>query len=67
MPIDVTVRDVPAPAADQPLVLVAEVRDNDGRPVAGLGVTFGQQLMSTRRDAGLRVAAAVGAREIIVT
>ncbi len=44
MPIEVTVRDAPTPAPGQPLVLVAEVRDNDGRPVAGLGITFHQQL-----------------------
>ena len=56
MPIEVTVRDAPAPAADQPLVLVAEVRDNDGRPVAGLGITFDRQL----RDFGrVRIADAV--------
>jgi hypothetical protein len=56
MPIEVTVRDAPTPAAGQPLVLVAEARDNDGRPVVGLGVTFDRQL----RDRGrVRVADAV--------
>lgn len=55
-PIEVTVRDAPAPAAGQPLVLVAEVRYEDGRPVAGLGVTFDQQL----RDLGtVRIADAI--------
>ncbi len=37
-------------------MLVAEVRDNDGRPVAGLGVTFDRQL----RDFGrVRIADAL--------
>jgi hypothetical protein len=56
MPIEVTVRDAPTPAPGRPLVLVAEVRDNDGRPVAGLGITFDQQM----RDVGrVRIADAV--------
>ncbi len=65
-PIEVRVRDVPAPPSGQPLVLTAEVTTEDGEPVPGLGVTFDEQVNNRPIRLGDAVTDADGIARFVV-